>query len=82
MHTELSSANTDDSLLFEPLLETNLGVRGYRHRHGVESSSRLGWFGGSSNAPPSGRCGSSASGTSRSQRSSERTSSSTCPTAG
>jgi hypothetical protein len=44
MHTELSSANTDDSLLFEPLLETNLGVRGYRHRHGVESSCRLGWI--------------------------------------
>jgi hypothetical protein len=44
VHTALSSANTDDSLLFEPLLETNLGVRGYRHRHGVESSCRLGWI--------------------------------------
>jgi hypothetical protein len=43
LHTALSSADTDDSLLFEPLLETNLGVRGYRHRHGVESSCRVGW---------------------------------------
>lgn len=43
LHTALSSADTDDSLLFEPLLETNLGVRGYGHRHGVESSCRVGW---------------------------------------
>jgi hypothetical protein len=44
VHTALSSANTDDSLLFEPPLETNRGVRGYRHRHGVESSCGLGWI--------------------------------------
>jgi hypothetical protein len=43
LHTPLSSADTEDRPPFEPLSETNLGVRGYRHRHGVESSCRLGW---------------------------------------
>ena len=34
LHTLLSPANTHDSMLFEPLLETNPGVRAHRHRPG------------------------------------------------
>lgn len=34
LHTLLSPANTHDSVLFEPLLETNPGVRAHRHRPG------------------------------------------------
>jgi IS5 family transposase len=34
LHTLLSPANTHDSVLFEPLLETNPGVRGHQHLPG------------------------------------------------
>jgi transposase len=34
LHVLLSAANTHDSKLFEPLLETNPGVRGHRHHPG------------------------------------------------
>ena len=34
LHTLLSPANTHDSVQFEPLLETNPGVRAHRHRPG------------------------------------------------
>src|SRR5215207_8980962 len=34
LHTLLSPANTHDSVQFEPLLETNPGVRTHRHRPG------------------------------------------------
>ena len=34
LHTLLSPANTHDSVLFEPLLETNPAVRGHRNRPG------------------------------------------------
>jgi IS5 family transposase len=34
LHTLLSPANTHDSVQFEPLVETNPGVRAHRHRPG------------------------------------------------
>ena len=34
LHTLLSPANTHDSMLFEPLLDTNPGVLAHRHRPG------------------------------------------------
>jgi hypothetical protein len=34
LHTLLSPANTHDSMLFEPVLETNPGVGGHRNRPG------------------------------------------------